>query len=157
MHKTIPLGLLAITALFAGCSSPSNTPRGSSSSTAASTDTPLRAEPPQPADFTLTKPAPKATYGFSQSDPVKVGGPDGGPARERRFLDQLAGPNGEAVTYTRLGSCCPFPTPRSFLGHGLLDQYQVQIAGEPAPKILYLNMYDYQEPLIPRGFTAKKP
>jgi hypothetical protein len=155
MHKIIPIGLIALTTIVAGCSSPSHTPRASSSA-AASADTPLRAGSPQPADFTVNKPAPTAAYGFSDSDPIKVGGPDGGPARERRFLDQLAGPNGEKITYTRIGSCCPFPTPRSFLGNGLLDQYEVRIAGDETPKILYLNMYDYEEPLIPRGFTAKK-
>ena len=155
MRKIIPIGLVSLAAFSAACSSSSNTPRSAPSS-AASEHAPLRGEPTQPADFTVTKPAPTSSYGFSQSDPIKVGGPDGDPARERRFLDQLAGPNGEKITYTRLGSCCPFPTPRSLVGNGLLDQYQVFVDGDAVPKVLYLNMCDYEEPLIPRGFTAKK-
>lgn len=41
------------------------------------------------------------TYGYTQGNPVRVGG---GPSRERAFLDNLRGPNGEKVTYTRLSS-----------------------------------------------------
>ena len=75
---------------------------------------------------------------------------------ERWFLDQLAGPKGESVTYERIGSCCGFETPNGFMGIGMLDKYRVYIAGDPTPKTLFLNMYDFEEPLIPHGFTAKK-
>lgn len=37
----------------------------------------------------------------------------GGPAAERRILNALAGPNDEAVTCERRGSCCVFERERS--------------------------------------------
>lgn len=95
------------------------------------------------------------TYGYQEANPIKVGGPEGGPARERAFLSNLAGPKGEAIKFRRVGSCCPFKTPRGFNGVGLLDKYEVFVEGEQAPRILFLNMYDYEEPKVPRGFTRK--
>ena len=59
--------------------------------------------------FELTEISTDPTYGFSENNPVQVGGADKseGPLNERRFLNALAGPNGEVVTYFRAGSCCP--------------------------------------------------
>jgi hypothetical protein len=46
-----------------------------------------------------------ATYGYSQTNAIKVGGGDfGGPPRETAYLDNLRGPNGERITYSRKGS-----------------------------------------------------
>jgi hypothetical protein len=96
---------------------------------------------------------PKDDYGYSANNPIKTGG---GPKGERAFLNRLAGPNGEPVRYQRLGSCCSFSTPNGIMGGGLLDRYEVWIEGQPQPKILYLNMYDFEEPKIPKGFTERK-
>jgi len=93
-------------------------------------------------------------YGYSEKNPVKVGGVDSGPANERAFLNRLTGPNGEAVTYERSGSCCPFETPNSSWG-GMLDVYIVTIAGDPVKKSLYINMYDKDELYAPKGFILK--
>jgi hypothetical protein len=95
----------------------------------------------------------KDDYGYSEKNPIKTGG---GPQGERAFLNRLAGPNGEAVRYRRLGSCCSFSTPNSPMGGGLLDRYEVLIEGQSKTKILYLNMYDLEKPKIPKGFTEKK-
>ncbi|MEM8890374.1 MAG: 2-dehydro-3-deoxyphosphooctonate aldolase, partial [Bacteroidota bacterium] len=42
------------------------------------------------------------TYGYSEKNPIKVGGVDNseGPKNERRYLNALAGPNGEEITYS---------------------------------------------------------
>jgi hypothetical protein len=95
----------------------------------------------------------KDDYGYSEKNPIKTGG---GPQGERAFLNRLAGPNGESVRYNRLGSCCSFSTPNSPMGGGLLDRYEVLIEGQSQTKILYLNMYDFEKPKIPKGFTEKK-
>jgi hypothetical protein len=95
---------------------------------------------------------PKDDYGYSEKNPIKTGG---GPQGERAFLNRLAGPNGESVRYRRLGSCCAFSTPNSPMGGGLLDRYEVLIEGQSQTKILYLNMYDFEKPKIPKGFTEK--
>mgnify|MGYP001462184287 CR=1 FL=1 len=90
------------------------------------------------------------TYGYQQSNPIKVGG---GPSREREYLNLLRGPNGEAVRFSRDGSCCGFATPNSPFGGGMLDIYSVWIGDRAEPVKLYLNMYDYEQPKAPKGFT----
>ncbi|MES2486510.1 MAG: 2-dehydro-3-deoxyphosphooctonate aldolase [Bacteroidota bacterium] len=93
-------------------------------------------------------------YGYSEKNPIKVGGVNSGPANERAYLNRLTGPNGEAVTYVRKGSCCQFETPNSSWG-GMLDVYIVTIAGDPVKKELYINMYDKDELHAPKGFILK--
>jgi hypothetical protein len=39
----------------------------------------------------------------------------------------------------------------------LLDIYSVWIGGNAEPVKLYLNMYDYEQPKAPKGFTYAKP
>lgn len=98
-----------------------------------------------------------ADYGYSAQNPVMVGkGTEGGPFNQRRFLNALLGPNGEAVEYSRKGSCCPFSSPNGLMGGGLLDIYVVKIAGQDKPIQLYLNMYDKGILRAPVGFTFKK-
>jgi hypothetical protein len=79
-----------------------------------------------------------------------------GPLAERLFLSALRGPKGEEIQFTRQGSCCPFETPGSDLGTGLLDVYEVTYPGLEKPLVLYLNMYDKGEVLVPAGFTSAK-
>lgn len=106
----------------------------------------------------LRKTADSDTYGYSEKNPIKVGGVEDnlGPAMERKFLNQLAGPNGEEISFTRTESCCSFDTPRGFMGAGLLDKYEITYDGQTSPVTLYINMYDYEEPMIPVGFTRRK-
>lgn len=98
------------------------------------------------------------TYGYEQKNAIKVGGRNGsGPMNERRFLNALAGPNGEQITYRRRGSCCPFKTPNGMIDNtGMLDVYELTWEGQSKPVVLYLNMYDEGDLFIPVGFTAKK-
>ena len=109
--------------------------------------------------FALSEIAVDETYGYTQKNPIKVGGAkeSSGPLNERRFLNALLGPNGEAVTYNRRGSCCAFETPNGFINNtGLLDIYEVKYEGLDKPITLYLNMYDPGELKAPKGFTFKK-
>jgi hypothetical protein len=98
------------------------------------------------------------TYGYSVDNPIMVGGDwDNAVKNERRFLNALLGPNGEAVTYTRLGSCCAFRTPHGVIGDaGLLDRYELKIDGAAKPVVLYVNMYDKGKLRAPKGFTYRK-
>jgi len=90
------------------------------------------------------------TYGRAESNAIKVGG---GPSREREYLMLLRGPNGESVRFERDGSCCGFETPNGIMGGGLLDIYSVWVGSAPDPVKLYINMYDYEQPKAPKGFT----
>lgn len=99
------------------------------------------------------------TYGYSENNPVKVGGikENEGPTNERRFLNALVGKNGEKVMYVRVGSCCVFDTPNGLMENkGLLDRYKVFFENRTDTIYLYLNMYDKGDLYVPVGFKAKK-
>jgi hypothetical protein len=71
-------------------------------------------------------------------------------------LNALAGPNGEKITFTKLESCCPFPTKRSEMGAGFLDVYELKWVGQKKPILLYLNIYEKGILMVPVGLTLKK-
>lgn len=86
------------------------------------------------------------TYGYTQENPIRVGGDAmGGPARERGYLDNLLGPNGEKTSYNRLKSI-PFD-------NTILDVYE--ITGLNKAMTLYLDEYSYTDPKAPVGFTCQ--
>ena len=109
--------------------------------------------------FLLVEISDDPTYGFAQSNPVKVGGvsESSGPANERRFLNALLGPNGEQISYYRAGSCCHFKTPNGLMDNtGLLDLYRLSWDGAKDTLDIYINMYDKGDLKVPVGLTAKK-
>jgi hypothetical protein len=110
--------------------------------------------------FELTEISTDPTFGLSAKNPVQVGGVDKneGPTNERRFLNALAGPNGEEVTYFRAGSCCPIKSKSDPFGLGsvMLDNYRVTWKGAKDTVSIYINMYDYGQLKAPVGFTIKK-
>ena len=97
------------------------------------------------------------TYGYTESNPIMVGGINEGPLNERRFLNALVGPKGEEISYQRVGSCCHFYTQNGISGGngGLLDRYAITYEGLKTPIILYLNMYDSDVLKVPVGFTLR--
>ena len=87
------------------------------------------------------------TYGYSMENAIRVGdGGDffGGPARERAYLDNLRGPNGEPISYERTGSLN--------LEDTILDEYVITGLGNPVT--LYLDIYKFEELKAPAGFTC---
>jgi hypothetical protein len=75
---------------------------------------------------------------------------------QQRFLNALAGPNGEKITYKKIESCCPFPTKKSEMGAGFLDIYELTWEGQTAPVKLYLNIYEKGVLMVPVGLSLKK-
>jgi hypothetical protein len=134
---------------------PSNTPLPTATSTPAATETPIPPDTPT-VEPTFTpaesNPAGEAciistdkAYGYTQENPIKVGGDDfGGPPRERAYLDNLAGPNGEPISYNRTGSLD--------FGDTILDAYI--ITGLATDVTLYIDEYSFTEPQAPVGFTC---
>lgn len=110
--------------------------------------------------FKLTEISTDPTYGFSEKNPVQVGGVDKmeGPLNEIRYLNALAGPNGEEVYYYRLGSCCPIKSKNDPFGAGvvMLDNYLLTWEGAKDTVSIYINMYDYGELRALVGFTIKE-
>lgn len=113
-----------------------------------------------PPPFVVTQVSDDPTYGYSEDNPVQVGGGfKAGPPHERFYLDQLRGPNGERISYRRLGSCCSFPSESDPYGGGTvpLDMYKVTYRGSTGEIIIYINMYDLVDPRAPVGFTVGPP
>ncbi|AGC75770.1 hypothetical protein LX97_00452 [Nonlabens dokdonensis] len=107
--------------------------------------------------FLVEKYADDSSYGFEPENAIKVGGAaeSEGPTNERRFLNALAGPQGEELEYYRIGSCCPQPSENSAYGQALLDKYAVYHEGSTDTLVLYINMYDSEKLMIPKGFKAR--
>ena len=82
------------------------------------------------------------------------GGPMYVAARERRYLDALRGPGGEALQYKRTG------TTRVDIGdrQTIVDVYDVTYAGLEKPIVLYLDAYHFDDALqAPKGFVCAAP
>lgn len=95
-------------------------------------------------------------YGYSASNPIKVGGVTDAPVRERDYLYSLSGPSGEKIWFSRQGSCCAFKTENSPFGdNGLLDKYSVTYEGKGDTVTLYFNMYDEDVLYAPEGFKFR--
>ncbi len=107
--------------------------------------------------FKVTEISTDPSYGLSPKNPVEVGGKDSGPKNERRYLNALAGPNGEALTYFRAGSCCPIKSDNALFGNSvMLDNYRVSWEGAKDTVSIYINMYDSGVLKAPKGFTIRE-
>jgi hypothetical protein len=108
--------------------------------------------------FDITEYSKDKKYGYNPDYPINIfyGGIKIETINQQRFLNALAGPNGEQITYTKLESCCPFPTKRSEMGAGLLDVYQLKWEGQKNPVTLYLNIYEKGVLMVPVGLSLKK-
>ena len=97
-------------------------------------------------------------YGYDKDYPINIffESTRNETINQQRFLNALAGPNGEKIASTKLESCCPFPTKRSDMGAGLLDVYELKWEGQKKPVILYLNIYEKGVLMVPFGLRLKK-
>jgi hypothetical protein len=108
--------------------------------------------------FVLTDYSKDLKYGYDADYPVNVfylNAKDEN-LNAHRYLDALAGPKGEKITYTKIESCCPFPTKRVEMGAGFLDVYELKWDGQTKPIKLYINIYERGYLLVPVGLTIKK-
>src|SRR5690349_16902165 len=98
---------------------------------------PQVASPQLPTDRSVVHQCTTSTderYAFEKSSPVQVGGGAMyGPARERRYLDALRGPEGQAVRYQRIGSM------QAPDGETFLDRYELTYEGVAKPIVLYVD------------------
>ena len=97
-------------------------------------------------------------YGYEKEYPINIfySNTKNETINQQRYLNVLAGPKGEKITYTKLESCCPFPTKRSEMGAGFLDVYELKWEGQQNPVTLYLNIYEKGVLMVPVGLTLKK-
>lgn len=108
--------------------------------------------------FVITEYSKDKKYGYNKDYPINIfyGTTQNVTINQQRFLNALAGPKGEKITYVKLESCCPFPTKRSDMGAGLLDVYELKWEGQKSPISLYLNIYEKGLLMVPVGLTLKK-
>ena len=108
--------------------------------------------------FVITEYSKDKRYGYEKEYPINIfySNTKNETINQQRYLNALAGPKGEKITYTKLESCCPFPTKRSEMGGGFLDVYELQWDGQRSPIILYLNIYEKGVLMVPVGLTLKK-
>ena len=108
--------------------------------------------------FIVTEYSKDLKYGFNEEYPVNVFYVNSNDENlnASRYLNALAGPNGEKITYTKIESCCPFPTKRTEIGAGYLDIYELKWEGQKKPIWLYINIYERGYILVPIGLSIKK-
>lgn len=97
-------------------------------------------------------------YGYDKDYPINIfySNTKNDTINQSRFLNALAGPNGEKISYIKLESCCPFPSTRTEMGAGLLDVFEIKWEGQKNPVILYLNIYEKGVLMVPLGLSLKK-
>lgn len=108
--------------------------------------------------FIITEYSKDKKYGYDKNYPINVFyiSTRDESINQERFLNALAGPKGEKLTFIKVESCCPFPTKRSDMGAGFLDVYEVRWEGQKKPIQLYLNIYEKGALLVPVGLSIKK-
>jgi hypothetical protein len=108
--------------------------------------------------FIITAYSKDKRYGYDKDYPINIyfRGTKNDTINQRFFLNALAGPKGEKITYTKMENCCPFPTKNSDMGAGFLDVYELKWEGLKKPVILYLNIYERGLLMVPVGLSLKK-
>lgn len=108
--------------------------------------------------FVITQFSTDKRYGYDKDYPINIfyRTSKDESINQQRYLNALAGPKGEKLTYTKLESCCPFPSTKSDMGAGFLDVYEVKWEGQKKPVLLYINIYEKGVLMVPVGFSLKK-
>lgn len=108
--------------------------------------------------FVLTQVSKDSKYGYDPDYPINVfyRNTKDENLNAERFLNALSGPNGETIHYTKIDSCCPFPSKHTEMGAGFLDIYEIQWKGLTNPIKIYLNIYEKGYLFAPKGFSIKK-
>ncbi|PWA04697.1 2-dehydro-3-deoxyphosphooctonate aldolase [Flavobacterium psychrotolerans] len=108
--------------------------------------------------FVINQYSKDVKYGYDKDYPINVffRNTKEIDANQQRFLNALAGPKGEKITYKKTESCCPFPTKKSEMGAGFLDVYEISWEGQKTPIKLYLNIYEKGILMVPLGLSLKK-
>jgi len=108
--------------------------------------------------FVITEYSKDAKYGYNKDYPINIffRSTKDDSINQERFLNALAGPKGEKITFQKVESCCPFPTKRSEMGAGFLDVYEITWEGQKKPIVLYINIYEKGALMVPMGLSLKK-
>jgi len=108
--------------------------------------------------FILTEYATVYKYGYDKDYPINLGFENEtySPKNIIYFFNGLVGISGEKISYTKVDSCCPFPSKKSIMGAGTLEIYEITIENSNKKMMLYINIYEKGKVLCPKGFSIKK-
>jgi hypothetical protein len=108
--------------------------------------------------FVITEFSKDKKYGYDKDYPINIfyRNTKDETINQQRFFNALAGPKGEKISYTKLESCCPFPSKNTDLGAGFLDVYELKWDGQTKPILLYLNIYEKGILMVPVGLSLKQ-
>ncbi len=108
--------------------------------------------------FIITAYSKDKKYGYDKDYPINVFYKNVASAKDNqeRFLNALAGPKGEQISYAKTEICCPFPCTKTEMGVAYLDVYSITWEGQKKPVILYLNSYEKGSLMVPTGFSLKQ-
>jgi hypothetical protein len=108
--------------------------------------------------FVITEYSKDKKYGYDKDYPINVffRNTRDENANQERYLNALAGPKGEKISYKKVDTCCPFPSKKTEIGAGALDIYEITWEGQKEPVRLYLNYFEKGALLVPVGFTLKR-
>jgi hypothetical protein len=108
--------------------------------------------------FILAETASDEKFGFDKDYPINLGFENEKYSTRNipLFFNAIEGPNGEKISYTKVDSCCPFPTKKSIMGAGTLEIYKITFDESNTSVLLYLNIYEKGRILCPKGFRIKK-
>ncbi|WP_298143387.1 2-dehydro-3-deoxyphosphooctonate aldolase [Flavobacterium sp.] len=109
-------------------------------------------------NFVITDVSTNPKYGYDKDYPINVffQNTKNDTINQFRFLNALAGPQGEKLRFRRIDDCCPFPSKRNDIGVGLLNRYEITWEGQKEPIVLYLNIFAKGRIAVPVGLTLKK-
>lgn len=90
-------------------------------------------------------------FGYTRDKPIPTGGGVFfGSSRQKQYLSVLRGPAGQQVsTVGGVGSAPQGPESKV-----IIDSYAITYEGLAKPITLYLNMYAFDTPQVPQGFTC---
>lgn len=108
--------------------------------------------------FIITETSSDDKYGYDADYPINLGFTtlEKSEINVERYFGALTGPQGQALSYNKVDTCCPFPSQRNDMGAGLLDIYEVTWDGLATPKRIYINLYEKGKVVAPKGFGIKK-
>jgi len=108
-------------------------------------------------NFIITEISKDNKYGYDQDYPVNLGFMPVQTAElnVKRYFGALTGPQGQALTFEKVDSCCPFPSKKNDMGAGILDIYEVKWDGLKEPLRIYINLYERGAVMAPAGFGLR--
>jgi hypothetical protein len=104
--------------------------------------------------FVITEYSSDKKYGYDADYPINIGfnKESEGPKNIQYFFNALLGEKKEKFTFTKIETCCPFPTKKSVMGAGTLDIYEITFEPSGKKVRLYFNIFEKGKILCPKGF-----